>query len=175
MEITPNTKISAILKDKPEALEAIVSLSPKFEKLRNPVMRKLMAGRASIAMASKAGGISIEDFYNKLRPLGFIPCLADTRAGSEAVAAIKKEAKDWDELLASFTGKLISIDVRELEMPGPMMTILESLNTLPPGYALFVYHKRIPLFLLPELAERKLDYRVKEIAEGEVHLLIFKP
>jgi len=33
----------------------------------------------------------------------------------------------------------------------------------------------LPVFLLPELAERKFDYRVNEIAPGEVHLLIFRP
>jgi len=39
---------------------------------------------------------------------------------------------------------------------------------------LFVYHKRIPVFLLPELRERNFDYRIKEIAPNEVRLLIFK-
>jgi hypothetical protein len=64
--------------------------------------------------------------------------------------------------------------VRKLEMPGPMMAILEAINTLAPEKALFVYHKRIPVFLLPELREKGFDYRVKEIATNEVHLLIFK-
>lgn len=59
-------------------------------------------------------------------------------------------------------------------MPLPMLTILEALENLPEDKALFVYHKRIPVFLLPELAERKFDYRIKEISDGEVHLLIFK-
>lgn len=36
-------------------------------------------------------------------------------------------------------------------------------------------HKRIPVFLLPELVERGLEYRVKEIAEGDVKLFIFRP
>jgi len=53
MVITANTKIAAILKHNPAALDAIVSLLSKFEKLRNPVLRKLMAGRASVSMASK--------------------------------------------------------------------------------------------------------------------------
>ena len=52
MTINANTKIGTILKQHPAALDVIVSISPKFEKLRNPILRKLMAGRASIAMAS---------------------------------------------------------------------------------------------------------------------------
>ena len=67
-----------------------------------------------------------------------------------------------------------TVDVRNLEMPKPMLTILDALGHLPSETALFVYHKRIPVFLLPELKERKFDYRIKEISDGEVHLLIFK-
>ena len=59
-------------------------------------------------------------------------------------------------------------------MPMPMMTILETLETLPEQKALYVHHKRIPVFLLTELKERNFEYRIKEIQEGEVYLLIFK-
>ena len=55
-----------------------------------------------------------------------------------------------------------------------MITILEALDLLTDGEALYVYHKRIPVFLLPELKERDFDYRIREISESEVHLLIFK-
>jgi hypothetical protein len=55
-----------------------------------------------------------------------------------------------------------------------MHTILEALNTLPVNEALFVYHKRIPVFLLPELEERKFTYRINEVSDAEVHLLIYK-
>lgn len=70
--INANTKIAAILKQHPDALEAIISISPKFNKLRNPLLRKLMASRASISMASKIGGCSVNDFFEKLQPLGFV-------------------------------------------------------------------------------------------------------
>src|SRR5690606_27196399 len=56
MLINPQTKIATLLKHHPDALETIVMLSPDFKKLRNPILRKLMAGRTSIAMASKIGG-----------------------------------------------------------------------------------------------------------------------
>jgi uncharacterized protein (DUF2249 family) len=55
-----------------------------------------------------------------------------------------------------------------------MLTILDALDNLPDGEALYVVHKRIPVFLLPELADRKFDYRIKDVADGEVYLLIFK-
>ena len=80
----------------------------------------------------------------------------------------------WDETLRKYNDKLIKLDVRHLEMPQPMIVILDAVVELPYGSALFVYHKRIPVFLLPELRERNLDYRIKEIGDGEVLLLIFK-
>jgi hypothetical protein len=80
----------------------------------------------------------------------------------------------WEAVMKQFEGRMQTIDVWHLEMPGPMMAILESLEALPADTALYVYHKRIPVFLLPELAERKFSYRIREISDGEVHLLIFR-
>ena len=267
IKINANTKISTLLKSHPGALEAIISLSPKFNKLRNPILRKLMASRTSIAMASKVGAVSVNDFFNKLQQLGFeadrieeqkdgiiqqplpdflknakkenitqldvrpvikngkdpfnliintvkqlpqggilklinsfepaplIPIL--TRQGFDSYVEtvsstvintyfFKKDnsgfsepektsnAEDWQSKLEFYKNKLVSIDVREMEMPLPMMTILEELELLPPEKALFVYHKRIPVFLLPELKDRNFEYRINEISDGDVHLLIFK-
>jgi len=267
MTINANTKISALLKQYPDSLEAIVSISPKFEKLRNPLLRKVMAGRTTIAMASKLGGCSVNDFFNKLQPLGF-EIDADTKevlvektsapdflknidadniidldvrpvfeSGKDPLNIIMQKVKqlkagqvlkiintfeptplihllgkqgfesyaetiepevihtyfykkstepfglkteavanlhDWDKILDRFKEKFITIDVRKLEMPLPMHTILDALENLPAGKALYVYHKRIPVFLLPELEERKFSFRIKEINTSEVHLLIFK-
>jgi len=267
--INAHTKIASLLKQHPGALEAIVSLSPKFTKLRNPILRKVIAARTSIAMASKIGGCCVDDFFNKLQPLGFtidkaaakmekhienkpIPGFMKNlspgqiieldvrpiiKAGQDPLNIIVQKVKDmeagavlkiinsfeptplmhllgkqgfesyaegineelvntffykkvnkslpaeneendyskgWDATIARFKGKLETIDVRELEMPLPMHSILEALQTLPDDKALFVYHKRIPVFLLPELAEQQFRFRIKEIHEGEVHLLIYR-
>ncbi len=267
MIINANTKIAPILKQHPGALDAIISISPRFTKLRNPILRKLMAGRTTLAMAAKAGGCNVTDFYDQLKPLGFdidldtkpveveqkaVPGFISSLNKAEMISldvrpviasgedplhlilenikALKtgqvlkiinsfeplplilllqkkgfasytdyinddvvetwfhKEAASlpvepviagnasdgWDELMHQFNNRIKTIDVRALEMPLPMTTILDSLENLPPETALFVHHKRIPVFLLPELAERKFDYRVKQICDGEVDLLIFK-
>jgi len=272
MVINEQTKIAALLKHHPDALETIVTLSPDFKKLRNPVLRRLMAGRTSIAMASKIGGCRPEDFFNALAPLGFEADNAstvlaknevkakpeylknisperlvylDVRAmlaeGNDPLKYIQQKVKslnpgevlviinsfepvplikllekqgfqtyvnsvdeetvetffykpegtvapaevipeegampatgDWESLLKQYENNVVEIDVRHLEMPGPMMTILENLEVLPDEKALYVYHKRIPVFLLTELKERNFEYRIKEVQDGEVYLLIFK-
>lgn len=267
MTINANTKIARILSHNPAALDAIVSINPKFEKLRNPLLRKLMAARTSIGMASKIGGFSVDKFFEKLAPLGFeidvaisherneektkVPAFFDNinpeqvidfdvrpiiNAGADPLKQIIEKVKmvpsggvlkitnsfaptpliallekqgfesyvnavndelvetyfykkgdgpvieeetgsaseGWEEMMKKFEDKLEEIDVRHLEMPMPMMTILAALDKITNDKALFVYHKRIPVFLLPELRERQFDYRIKEISENEVRLLIFK-
>lgn len=267
MVIGPDTKIAALLKADPRALDAIVAITPKFEKLRNPLLRKLMAARTSIAMAARIGGCGVQAFYDQLEPLGFE---ADTSAlpeedsthevpaylhqvaakdivtldvrpvieagsdplrqilsavkeipqggalkivnsfeptplirllekqgfdyyvdevqpgeidtwffrqdGSSAVVDIEKDtdSQGFEETLRKYEGFLIETDVRHLPMPQPMHTILEALETLAPGHALFVHHKRIPVFLLPELRDRDFDFRIKEVSDSEVKLLIFR-
>lgn len=266
MIISANTKIAALLKHNADALDAIISITPKFEKLRNPLLRKLMAGRTSIGMASKISGCSIEDFFSKLAPLGFevdmvvspvkdakanLPVFFNSltpgqikeldvrpiiEAGKDPLALITKAVKDiskgealkiinsfeptpllsllkkqgfdyyvdtidsdlvetyfyktqdttpetnsieipedgWDIIRDKYKGKMITVDVRDLPMPQPMLTILEEIEKLAAENALFVYHKKIPVFLLPELKEKGFDFRIKEISENQVHLLIFK-
>jgi uncharacterized protein (DUF2249 family) len=270
MVINSQTKISALLKHHSDALEAIVTLSPDFKKLRNPILRKLMAGRTTISMASKIGGCKPEDFFNVLKPFGFetdgssqtseeiIPekkvrpqfmqdirperlvCI-DVRSmldgGEDPLKLIQQTVKglgntqilkiintfeptplihllnnqgfqsytdfidqdvvetyfsktggtesvpdeittndsnDWDLLSQKYGNSLLQIDVRHLEMPQPMITILEALETLPSASALLVCHKRIPVFLLTELKERDFDFRIKKNSESEVNLLIFR-
>jgi uncharacterized protein (DUF2249 family) len=269
MVINSQTKIAALLKHHPDALEAIVSLSPDFKKLRNPILRKLMAGRTSISMASKIGGCRPEDFFEKLKPYGFeadgaaepeeelaeqlpVPdfvknlqadhiVVLDVRAmlagGTDPLKHIQQTVRqlapgqalkivnsfeptplikllekqgfqsytgivekdlvetyfsktegtadlsvavaattgdDWEQLMDRYEGKLQEIDVRHLEMPAPMMTILEALEQLPPAKALYVNHRRVPVFLLNELKDRGFEYRIKETGSEQVYLLIFK-
>lgn len=267
MLVNQHTKIAALLKQHPKALETIVSINPKFEKLRNPLLRKLMAGRVSIGMAAKIAGCGEEHFFHALKPLGFEtvdegspkgtetnetpPFLQSLNAGqivsldvrplleagndplkqilakvkdlkqgevlkitntfvpTPLIFMLKKKGfktftnttndqlveswffreteevigetpaseysnEDWEQLMERFAGKLLEIDVRELEMPQPMMRILESLENLPADKALYVLHKRIPVFLLPELAQRGFDYRSRQLSDNEVHLLIFR-
>ncbi len=82
--------------------------------------------------------------------------------------------KDFDKIQNLFKGKTKEIDVRDLEMPLPMKTILESLENLEAGEALFVHHKRIPQFLLPELEKRNFKITAKEISPDYTHLIIYK-
>jgi len=98
----------------------------------------------------------------------------NTEAIKMAEPIVKNNKEDWNHILENYKNNIVYVDVRELEAPLPMLTILEELDRINPEKLLFVYHKRIPVFLLPELQERKFDYLINEISDNEVHLLIFK-
>ena len=117
---------------------------------------------------------SVYYFFKKLEPIGFkVEQVPDLHPGTDLEETVE-DSTDWEGAMTRFEGKMNVIDVRSLEMPGPMLKILEEVSTLPGDKALFVYHKRIPVFLLPELQEKNFDYRIKTIGPEEVHLLIFK-
>lgn len=81
----------------------------------------------------------------------------------------------FDRLLNRFDKRrIIFLDVRQLEMPKPMLAILEQTPNLVAGNALFVYHKKIPVYLLPELEKQELTYVFKTIGPADINMLIYK-
>lgn len=269
MEICCKTKISAIIKENPDAIEAIAAINPHFEKLKNPILRRLLARRVTIEDAARIGKTRPEVFFERLKPLGFsvkeIPSACqhqnptssleafledvltdnmqrldvrgDIAAGKDPFQKITKalaelpedgvlllvnsfepaplinlvsskgyscyvEEKDevytyikkenigeetavnpkatpaegsFNELYTAFTGRMQTIDVRNLGMPQPMMRILETLEQLPAGQALYVHHQRVPQFLLPELKTRGFEYTLQEMDADNVKMIIYKP
>ncbi len=73
-----------------------------------------------------------------------------------------------------FAGKMKEIDVRDLEMPMPMVTILEEIEKIGDGNALYVHHKKLPQYLIPEMEDRGYKWVSDEIDEANIKLIIFK-
>jgi uncharacterized protein (DUF2249 family) len=68
----------------------------------------------------------------------------------------------------------LTLDVRGLEPPLPMMRVLERLDGLAEGAQLEVIHDRRPLFLYPQLDERGFAHETDEPAPGVVRIRIRK-
>ncbi|MFD1293536.1 DUF2249 domain-containing protein [Lutibacter holmesii] len=78
----------------------------------------------------------------------------------------------FDAVYKTYIGKMDYVDVRMLEMPEPMTTILEKLEHLSIGYCLLVDHSKVPQFLLPELKKRNFNIFYNKIDENHLQLLI---
>jgi uncharacterized protein (DUF2249 family) len=264
MIITPATKIGAVIKDNPRAIETLISLSPHFKKLQNPFLRRLLAPRVTIAEAAVIGECPVERILDNLALIGFevkpgqtepeaAAATTDTGAAIELVvshdarpqlaagedplnAILKKlaivkpnetmlvinsfepaplirllkskgylitvskkkpglvftyitnnnesaslvetepsaaeDSELFDNVLQHYNLKFTEVDVREMEMPQPMITILDELEHLQSWEALYVRHKRVPVYLLPELKERNFSYVYRKM-ESEVVILIY--
>jgi len=71
MKITEHTKISKLIQENPASIDVIAGINKHFRKLKNPVLRKLLAPRVSIAEAAKIGDTTVEVFLSKLKEIGF--------------------------------------------------------------------------------------------------------
>ena len=103
--------------------------------------------------------------------------LHKTGKGKEAVPATASQpekADDFATVEKRFEGKMREIDVRNLEMPMPMVKVLEELEKLKEGEALYVHHKRLPQYLLPELENRNFKLVQKPIDDDNLKLIIYK-
>mgnify|MGYP005835380005 CR=1 FL=1 len=65
--ITPHTKVSELLDAYPELEPILLELSPAFEKLKNPLLRKTIARFTTLKHAASIAGLKVEDIINRLR------------------------------------------------------------------------------------------------------------
>lgn len=92
-----------------------------------------------------------------------------------SITASETDQQLFNRVLARFNPEqIIHIDVRDLEMPQPMLVILEHLDKLPFGGLLYVYHKKVPVFLLPELTKRGMVFSLNRHSASAVDMLIYR-
>jgi hypothetical protein len=65
--ISPKTRVGELLDCYPELEGVLMEMSPAFEKLKNPVLRKTVARVATLSHISVIGGLKIEEVINRLR------------------------------------------------------------------------------------------------------------
>ncbi len=280
MIINGQTKISSIIKANKDSIEAIASVARPLKKLKNPLLRKLMAARITLSEAAEMAGCSVGDIVRALQPLGFVFEGADTpamavemaeepqwvfeiaggkpvdldvrpmlRDGVDPLKGIVQKFRELDhggvlcivnsfiptplirlledmgaesftktghegEILTYFlkaggaeesrkatretqegrnqklfkddartfaeiatrypADRTHAINVKDLEMPLPMNAILRSLKQLPLDHALYVYHKRTPVYLLEELMDEDYEIHILTISDTDTRLLLFK-
>jgi uncharacterized protein (DUF2249 family) len=67
---------------------------------------------------------------------------------------------------------VVVLDVRGMAPPGPMVTVLERLDTLGPDETLLVVHDRRPVFLYPQLEARGFVHATDDSEPGVVRIRI---
>ena len=126
LEITPETKVAALLDAYPELEEVLLGMAPEFAKLRNPVLRRTVAKITSLRQAARVGSVPLGKLIDGLRKAA--GQAAGEFQGDEAGSAT---APDWlDE------GQIAEwLDARPLIEAGerPMEQVMSRLKDLPEG------------------------------------------
>ncbi len=65
-EITPKTIVGTLIKNYPFIKEYLVSLSPEYEKLNNPIIFGTMKKVGTLDMLSQVGGFKTNDLIEKI-------------------------------------------------------------------------------------------------------------
>ncbi|MFA6109645.1 MAG: DUF1858 domain-containing protein [Candidatus Latescibacterota bacterium] len=125
--ITPDTKVGELLARYPQLEEVLVAISPTYQALRNPVLRRTVAKVATLRQVAKVGNVPLGELIGRLRSEVGLEPLAD---GPEESTA--EEARPpW----ASAGAVVRTLDARPLIESGghPLPQVIADLATLEPG------------------------------------------
>ncbi len=67
MEILPKTTVNELLREFPQLEQVLIALNPKFNKLKNPLLRKSIGKIANLKQAALVAKIPPLTFINHLR------------------------------------------------------------------------------------------------------------
>ena len=126
-QITPETKISALLDHYPHVEDVLIEITPAFKKLRNPILRKTIAKVATLRQVAQIGDVSLATMINKLRAA--VGQTTDSEIDDESKAAATQP--DWFD-----SAKIAkSLDARPILESGqhPMSQVLDELKELKSG------------------------------------------
>lgn len=163
--IHQHTKISEVIKAEPTSIDAIAAIAEPFRKLKNPLLRRLLASRVTIAAAAAIGGVGVDDFIKALTPLGFQFSDDDSvLTGPAKPAPVGRP--DW--LTVATEQNQDIFDVRGLIESGkdPLRAILERYKARADGELLGVINSFVPYPLIDLLEKNGAESYVEEKGGG---------
>jgi uncharacterized protein (DUF2249 family) len=165
MYINENTKISALINHNPKSIDAIVSISNNFDKLKIPILRKVLASRVTIKQAAKIGGSTVDVFYSKLIPLGFEIKEPEVTLTKNAIESSLNNFIEFD------IENCVDLDVRDILKSGkdPFNPIMDALTTLPNDSVLKIINTFEPTPLISILSKKGYSHYSFEIEKQLVH------
>lgn len=163
--ITPDMKVVKLLEYYPEVEDTLMSLSPEFRRLKNPLLRRTMAKIATLRQAAKVGGVNLGEMITRLREAAGVEVpLTGESLGDEAEPGSDERPAWWKEPVATF-------DARELiETDGhPLPKVMKDLQKLNEGEVYELITPFVPEPLL-DLARKKgyLVWTARASTPGEV-------
>ncbi|MBI2265685.1 MAG: DUF2249 domain-containing protein [Armatimonadetes bacterium] len=178
--ITLETRISRLLKDHPDLLEVLTSANPHFERLRNPVLRKMMAPLVTVRDAAKVARMDPVELLRILNGAAHGPGApempeqgAGTCSGGEEFGGQGAGVRCAEKTIPDIPWK--DLDVRAIIASGqePFDLIMETVKGLSAGEGLHLVAPFEPAPLLRILAGKGFSHALME-EEGAFHVYFFR-
>lgn len=156
--ISNQTKVSVIIKANPESIDLIASLATPFQKLKNPILRRLLAPRVTLAQAASIGGCDLNTMRNALASIGFQ--FTDTNGFDQNITAMENKPA-W--LLELTEDQIQTLDVRPIinASQDPLKEIIQQFNDLSTGDALCIINSFVPYPLIHLLAKESISFTME--------------
>ena len=163
MVILSNTKLKDALKEYPELEEYLIKLSPKFKKLKNPMIKKVIGKWASFNDIARVGNLSIcELLHGVNKQIGKEKELFESAPSCIKMKTSEKESKqknmkkDEPEWVKK-ADQIIILDVRERD-DFFFSEILNNIKKLNDNQILMVINNFYPSPLINVFDEDKIEY-----------------
>ncbi|MBD3233750.1 MAG: DUF1858 domain-containing protein [candidate division Zixibacteria bacterium] len=161
VDITPESKVGAILNAYPELEDTLLEMSPAFSKLKNPVLRKTVAKVANLRQVAQIGNIPLGELINKLRKeAGFdemhVTESEDTKGNEPEWLKESEIAKSWDARPVIENGEQ------------PMARVLKELNELESGGIFELITPFSPAPLIDIARQRDIEVWIRKMDDTTV-------
>ncbi len=154
--INADTRIKDLLDCRQDqVIEALVKLNKNFSKLKNPILRNVLARRVSVREACRIAGCQVSDFLQSMSQIGF--------QVSELAQVEEKQVKSANLIP---TENLVELDVRPIlaEHKDPLKEILRYIKDLKPGETLKLINTFEPAPLISLLSAKGFAFGIENPA-----------
>jgi len=164
--ITADTNLGRLLDEHPALIEVLAGCHDHFARLRNRLLRRVMAPRITVGQAAGLAGVPIADLVATLRRAVGEPEEAATTAAPSPVTAVVDAGPrpaELDRLRA------VEVDVRDDVRLGeePFARIMAAVKRLAPAEALVIRAPFEPVPLYDVLGRRGLAHWTERLAADD--------
>lgn len=173
--ITKDMKVSKALNLYPQTLEVFISASPHFSKLKNPILRKALAGRVTIEQAAKIGNVDLNNFLFELNKcINKFP--ENTKVTIRESTQIESKKNEKPEFLNDLSGlKIKELDVRPIINEGkdPLTLILNFVKEINDDEIFLLINSFEPIPLYTVLGKKGFNHFTENL-EGVYKIYFYK-
>ncbi len=168
--ITATWKISQVIQRYPELLDVLIETAPAFEKLRNPILRRVQSRLVTVGQAADIAGIDSAALVERLN-------------AAVGLTGVEPESPSPDDAPANrleppwVSGAVIAeeLDVRSFQQRGeePFGAIMAAVRQVPQGQVLSLRNTFEPTPLYDVLGQRGFEPWARKLGDNDWEILFF--